>query len=162
MTYAVRTHLAASAIVPSADYNQGMDNEAALKAAVQPVQFTMIFDGGGATVAASTKVGLLYKMPTMTVTYWDMAEISASPAAGSLFVNLWSTAGSLYNAIGASNSLVGSGSRPYLTAGSIHAGASPAGWTSATITNGDYVIGFVDSASAGNKVALTVYGTRAV
>jgi len=31
MTYVARAHLAASAIVPSSDYNQGMDNEAYLK-----------------------------------------------------------------------------------------------------------------------------------
>ena len=162
MTYVTRSHLAASAIVPSSDYNQAMDNEAALKAGLQPVQFTMTFDGSGTTIAASTRLGAYYNMPTMSISWWDVAEISSPPSAGSIYFNLWACEPSALATIGSANSIIGSGSRPLLTAGSFRAGASPVGWTTTCIVQGQYAVARVDGASAGAKVALTFYGTRAV
>lgn len=162
MAYVARSHHAASAILPSSDVNQGMDNEAALKAAFEPVQFTMLFDGGGATVAASTRIGFLYKMPTMSINWWDIAEISTTPSAGCIVFDLWTCAPSDVGTVASGNSIIGSGSKPVLTSGSFQNGASPVGWTTACIVQGQYIIGRVFGASAGAKVPLTIVGTRAV
>lgn len=162
MAYVARSHLAASAIVPSSDYNQGMDNEAALKAGLQPVQFTMLFDGGGATLSASQKLGFLYKMPTMSISWWDVAEISNPASAGSALFDVWTCAPSNVGTVASGNSIIGSGSKITLTSGSFQNGASPVGWTTTCIVQGEYAFGRLFGASAGVKLAVTLYGTRAV
>lgn len=76
MAYVTRTDANPGDLATSADQNQSIDNEEALKAAVQPTQISFIFDGGGAALTASTQLGAPYLLPAMTVTNWELEEIS--------------------------------------------------------------------------------------
>ncbi len=86
MSYATRTHVAPGDVGTAADQNQGMDNEEALKAALQPIQATIFFDGAGGVLGpsepASTR-SFPWKMPALTVTAWELEEISDTPVTGS-------------------------------------------------------------------------------
>lgn len=78
MAYSTRSKVSPGDLATSADQNQSVDNEEALKAATQPVQISFIFDGGGTAIAANTQLGVPYRLPEMTVTNWEMEEISFS------------------------------------------------------------------------------------
>jgi hypothetical protein len=82
MAYATRTKANPGDLATSADQNQAVDNEEALKAATQPVQLSFIFDGGGAALPANVQLGIPYTLPAMTITDWEMEEIS--PASDSV------------------------------------------------------------------------------
>jgi len=75
-TYATRTHVAPGDVGTANDQNQGMDNEEALKAGLQPLQVTFIFDGGGTTLTPGVTLSTPYKMPALTITTWEIEEIS--------------------------------------------------------------------------------------
>jgi hypothetical protein len=64
--------------------------------------------------------------------------------------------------VASSISIIGSGSKITLTSGSFQNGASPVGWTTTCIVQGEYAFGRLFAASAGAKLAVTIYGTRAV
>jgi hypothetical protein len=161
MAWSSQSPLSASAILPSAHYNQGISNDDALYAGLQPVQFSMIFDGGGATVAASTKLGFYYNLPTMTITKWDIGEISTTPSAACAIFDIWTCAPSVVGTVASGNSIIGSGSKLVITT-CFRNGASPVGWTTTCIVQGDYVFVRVFGVSSGAKLAVTLYGTRAI
>ena len=161
MTFTSACTVAASGILPSATVNLMQSNDEALKAGLVPIQFTLLFDGGGATLAASTKIGFYYNLPTMTISKWDLAEISFPASSASAIFDIWTCAPSLVGTVASTNSIVGSGSKPTISA-CFQNGASPVGWTTTCIVQGDYVFGRVFAASAGAKIPLTLYGTRAI
>lgn len=78
MTYATRSHVAPGDLGTAADQNQGMDNEEALKSAFEPVQATVIFDGGGGVLVPAKVLGFPYKLPTMTLTAWEIVELEGT------------------------------------------------------------------------------------
>lgn len=75
MSYSTRSHVAPGDLGTAADQNQGMDNEEALKSALQPTQLTVIFDGGGGVIPPGKVVGCPYKLPAFTLTSWEVVEL---------------------------------------------------------------------------------------
>jgi hypothetical protein len=157
MAWSTQSPLSASAILPSAHYNQGLSNDDALYAGLQPISFAFVFDG----ISASQKLGFYYNLPTMTITKWDIAELSFPASAACAIFDIWSCAPSLVGTVASGNSIVGSGSKPLITT-CFRNGASPVGWTTTCIVQGEYVFARVFGASTGTKVVLTLYGTRAI
>jgi len=88
VSFSSRTHVAPGDLGLAADNNQGMDNEDALKAAVQPVQINFTFDGGGAILLPGHTLGLPYELPALTVTAWKIQEISDTPLASYVSVHV--------------------------------------------------------------------------
>ncbi len=76
MTFSSRTHVAPGDLGTAADQNQGMDNEVALKSALQPTQLSFIFDGAGAVLTPGVSLAIPYKLPALTITEWEVEEIS--------------------------------------------------------------------------------------
>lgn len=79
MSYSARSHVAPGDLGTAADQNQGMDNEEALKAGLQPIQVTIFFDGAGAAIGPSDAAitrSFPWKMPALTIAAWEIEEVS--------------------------------------------------------------------------------------
>jgi hypothetical protein len=87
--------------------------------------------------------------------------LSFPASAACAIFDIWSCAPSLVGTVASGNSIVGSGSKPLITT-CFRNGASPVGWTTTCIVQGEYVFARVFGASTGTKVVLTLYGTRAI
>lgn len=154
--YVTREHVDPGDLGESSDQNQGMDNEEALKAAVEVKQVTVIFDGGGSPLAAGARMGFPWKFATFTITEWEVAEIEGT--SGSCVFDVWRLNAAIPTV---TNTIVGGGNKPTLSAAT-RAVAAPASWTSVTLVTNDEIVLNVDSAATVEKVAVTLKGTMAV
>jgi hypothetical protein len=159
MAYVTRTDANPGDLGSSADQNQAIDNEEALKTATASRQVTLIFDGAGSAPEVGAKLGFVWRgSGAWTITNWEVDAINGT--AGTIEFDVWREASAV--PLANDHDIVGgAGNHPALTAAT-RATAAPAAWTSVIIQPADVIVVNVNSAATCTLVALTLWGTMAV
>ena len=143
-------------VITASIWNQDVaNNMLAAVTSFQPLQLSFIFDGGGGVIAVNTKIYCPYKLPTFTISEWEIE----TDVTGSIQFDIWSDTYANYPPTVA-DTIVAS-DHPLLSAANHGSGTALTGWTT-TIAKDNTLVANVDSCGTITKATLTLYGKRAL